>query len=96
MELWGLCALSSNWFKAKTIDVQADAEIVSASAWTIWISCSSDQLCSFPNLIEDFRRKRRLVLRQESAVMLLNDIRCFLDGIAGLLVGSGLLEDMRC
>jgi len=28
--------------------------------------------------------------------MLLNDIRCFLDGIAGLLVGSGLLEDMRC
>lgn len=57
-----------------------------ASAWAMWISHSSEWLCSFPNLIEDFRRKCRFVLRQEATVVLLNDIRCVLDGITRLLV----------
>jgi len=53
---------ASNLIKAKTTDAQADAEIVSASAWAMWISYSTYWLCSFPNLIENFRRKCRLVL----------------------------------
>jgi hypothetical protein len=57
-----------------------------ASARAMWISRSSEWLCSFPNLIEDFRRKCSFVLRQTATVVLLNDIRCVLDCIARLLV----------
>ncbi len=74
----------------------ANAESVSASTWAMWISYGSEWLCSFPNLIENFRGKGRLVLRQEATVVLLNDIRRVLDGITRLLIRSGLLEDMRC
>ena len=80
-------ALGPHPLKVKTTRiVQAEVETVSASAWTMWISDKSDKLCRFPNLIEYFRRKCRFILRQETTVMLLNDVRCVLDGITGLLV----------
>lgn len=51
-------------------------------------------LSRFPNLIQDLRRQRRLVLRQETAVVVLHHIRGVLDRVACLLVGPGLLQDM--
>lgn len=52
-------------------------------------------LRSFPNLVEDFSSQGRLVLRQETPVVLLHDIGRILNGIACLLVGSGLFQNMR-
>lgn len=39
-------------------------------------------------------RDRGLVFRQKAPVVLGDHVRCVLDGVTGLLVGSGLLEDM--
>lgn len=52
-------------------------------------------LRSFPNLVEDLGGQCGLVLRKEAAVVLLHDIGRILNGIARLLVGSGLLQNMR-
>lgn len=55
------------------------------------ISCYFTQL---PNLIENSGCQRSLVLRQEATVVLLHDIGRILDGVACLLIGSGLLQHM--
>lgn len=52
-------------------------------------------LCCFPNLIEDSSGDLGLVLGQEPPVVLGEHLCGVLDGIAGLLVGAGLLQDMR-
>ena len=51
-------------------------------------------LCCLPDLVENLCRERCLVLRQEPTVVLLHDIRGILDSIAGLFIGTGLLEDV--
>ncbi len=55
------------------------------------ITCYFTQL---PNLIENSGCQRSLVLRQQTTVVLLHDIRRILNGLACLLIGSGLLQDM--
>lgn len=45
-----------------------------------------NRLCSQPNPVQDFGHQSRLILRQKSSIMLGDDIRGILDGVAGLLV----------
>jgi len=66
------------------------------------VGCSRDPsrashsiLCSFPNLIEDLGRQCGLFLWQEATIVLLHDVWRVLNGVACLLVGSGLLQNMR-
>lgn len=49
-----------------------------------------------PNLVKDARGDLGLVLRQETTVMLGDHLRRVLNGVAGLLVGAGLLQDVGC
>lgn len=51
-------------------------------------------LCSLPNPIEYLRCHGSLVLWQEPAIMLGDHVRRIMDGIACLLVRTGMLEDM--
>lgn len=50
--------------------------------------------CVLPDLVEDLRRECGFVLREKTPVMLLHDIRRVLNGIARLLVGAGLFENV--
>ncbi len=77
-------------FKAKTRTLGPDTrgpEYPSRASHSI--------LRSFPNLIEDLCGQRGFVLRKEATVVLLNYIGCILNCVARLLVGSGLLQNMR-
>ncbi len=47
-----------------------------------------------PNPVEYMCGEGRLVLRQEPAVMLGHHVRRVLDGVARLLVGPGLFQNM--
>lgn len=47
-----------------------------------------------PDLIEDPGRNLGFVLRQEAPEVLRDHLGCILDRIAGLFVGTGLLQDM--
>ena len=51
---------------------------------------SRADLCGFPNLIKDASSQCRLVLRQKQTVVLLDHVGRILDGVTGLLVGTGL------
>ncbi len=59
------------------------------------IRASHSILRGFPNLIENLGSQCGFVLRQKATVVLLNDIGRILNCVAGLLVGSGLLQNMR-
>ena len=48
-----------------------------------------------PHPVQHLGRDRRLVLGQEAPVVLLHHVRSVLDGVTGLLIAAGLLEDMR-
>lgn len=52
------------------------------------------RLRCFPYLIQNPGSKRRLVLWQEATVVVGDHLRRILDGVACLLVGPGLLQDM--
>ena len=51
-------------------------------------------LGGFPDLIEDSRSQCRLILREKATVVFRHHICGVLDGVARLLVGSGLFENV--
>jgi len=64
-------------------------------ATSLMFNSALAHLSRFPNLIENFGGKGGFVLRQETAIVLSNRVRRILNGIAGLLIGAGLLQYMR-
>ena len=51
-------------------------------------------LSGVPNLVQYLRGHRRLILREEAAIMFGDHLRRILYRVAGLLVRAGMLEDM--
>lgn len=45
-----------------------------------------NRLCSQPNPVQDFGYQGGLILRQKASIMLGDDVRGILDGVAGLLI----------
>ena len=58
--------------------------------------CASRRPLVGPCDVEDFSSERRLVVREEAAVMFRDDLGTVLDCVACLFIGAGLFEHMRC
>ena len=87
--------LSVLWLPDRCLHlIGADDRIASDYTDQTLSKICSQVLSRRPNLVEDLRHERGLVLRQESPVVFGDHLGRVLDGVARLLVGAGDLEDM--